>query len=79
MHNYNKKFRNFFLNEKSNLYIGVNNQLEFVEEDKLEFICDVKNVKKVIKKLREVHLYEEPAIDIVSLIDEQEFNYKRGV
>lgn len=69
-----KSLGTFIPNEKASPYIGVNNQLEFVEEDKLEFICDVKNVKNVIKKLREVHPYEEPAIDIVPLIDEQEFN-----
>ncbi len=61
-------------NDKANPYIGENNKLEFVEEEKLEVVCDVKNVKKVISKLRKVHPYEEPAIDIVPLIDETEFN-----
>jgi len=32
----------------------------------------VKQVK-VISKLREVHLYEEPAIDIIPLLDEDSF------
>ena len=45
-----------------------------MEEEKLEVICDIKNVKKVITKLREVHPYEEPAIDIIPLIDEDFFN-----
>jgi len=31
-------------------------------------------VKNVITKLREVHPYEEPAIDIIPLIDENQFN-----
>jgi len=61
-------------NEKANPYIGQKNKLEIVEEEKLEVICDVENVKKVIMKLREVHPYEEPAIDIVPLIDESCFN-----
>lgn len=61
-------------NDKANPYIGENNKLEFVEEEKLEVVCDVKNVKRVISRLREVHPYEEPAIDIVPLIDETEFN-----
>lgn len=47
--------------------------LEIVEEEKLEVVCDVDNVKKVVTKLREVHPYEEPAIDIVPLIDEEFF------
>lgn len=60
-------------NDEANPYIGKNNKLEFVEEEKLEVICDVNNVKKVITKLREVHPYEEPAIDIVPLLDEDLF------
>ena len=44
-----------------------------MNEEKLEVICDVNNVKNVIKKLREVHPYEEPAIDIIPLIDESNF------
>ncbi|MBR4830254.1 MAG: hypothetical protein IKZ96_00595 [Bacilli bacterium] len=60
-------------NDDANPYIGENNKLEFVEEDKLEVICDVSNVKKVVKVLREVHPYEEPAIDIIPLLDENDF------
>lgn len=56
--------------DKANPYIGEKNNLEFVEEEKLEVVCDVNIVKNVISKLREVHPYEEPAIDIVPLIDE---------
>ncbi len=47
--------------------------MEFVEEEKLEIVCDVDNVKRVITRLREVHPYEESAIDIVPLIDENYF------
>lgn len=60
-------------NDDANPYIGKNNNLEFVEEEKLEVICDVKLVKKVITRLREVHPYEEPAIDIIPLLDENFF------
>ena len=59
-------------NEDANPYIGVNNKLEYVEEEKIEVVCDFKNVKKVIKELRKVHPYEEPAIDIIPLIDEDD-------
>ena len=61
-------------NDDANPYIGENNKLEFVDEEKLEVVCDVNNVKKVIAKLREVHPYEEPAIDIIPLLDEESFN-----
>ena len=64
----------FKTNDVANPYIGENNKLEFVEEVKLETVCEVKNVKKVISKLREVHPYEEPAIDIVPLLDEESFD-----
>lgn len=60
-------------NDNANPYIGENNKLEFVEEEKLEVVCDVSNVKSVISKLREVHPYEEPAIDIIPLLDEDDF------
>lgn len=60
-------------NDNANPYIGENNKLEFVDEEKLEVVCDVNNVKKVIAKLREVHPYEEPAIDIIPLLDEESF------
>lgn len=61
-------------NDNANPYIGENNKLEFVDEEKLEVVCDVNNVKKVIAKLREVHPYEEPAIDIIPLLNEEDFN-----
>ena len=60
--------------DEANLYIGEKNNLEFVEEEKLEVVCDVNIVKNVISKLREVHPYEEPAIDIIPLIDENFFD-----
>ena len=56
----------------ANPYIGEKNKLEFVEEEKLEAICDIDIVKKVLKKIREVHPYEEPAIDIIPLINEED-------
>lgn len=60
-------------NEDAKPYAGTQNTLEFVEEIKLEFICDVKIVKKVIKIIRDIHPYEEPCIDIVPLLNEEDF------
>lgn len=60
-------------NDEANPYIGKNNKLEFVEEENLEVICDVNAVKQVVSKLREVHPYEEPAISIVPLLEENCF------
>lgn len=58
--------------EKANPYIGEKNKIEFVEEEKLEAVCDIEKVKNVLKRLREVHPYEEPGIDIIPLIDEND-------
>lgn len=68
-----KSIGTFKSNENANPYIGEKNNLEFVEEEKLEVVCDVDKVKNVIAKLREIHPYEEPAIDIFPLIDENFF------
>jgi len=53
-------------------YIGIKNELETVYEEKIEVVCDINIVKTVLKKLREVHPYEEPAIDIIPLINEED-------
>jgi len=68
-----KSVGTFIPNDSANPYIGEQNKLEFVKEEKLEVICDVEKVKEVIIELRKVHPYEEPAIDIVPLIDESQF------
>lgn len=60
-------------NDKANPYIGEKNKLEFVEEEKLEVVCDIDKVKDAISVLRKVHPYEEPAIDIIPLLDEKSF------
>ena len=60
-------------NIDANPYIGKNNKLEIIEEDKLEVVCTINKVKTVISKLREFHPYEEPAIDIIPLLDENDY------
>lgn len=60
-------------NNNANPYIGRKNHLEFVDEEKLEVVCDVDKVREVILALRREHPYEEPAIDIIPLIDEDYF------
>lgn len=60
--------------DEANPYIGEKNNLEFVDEEKLEVVCDVKKVKEVVSTLRKAHPYEEPAIDIIPLIDESFFD-----
>lgn len=64
----------FIPNAEANPHIGERGKLEFVKEVKLEFVCDIKSVKNVLGALRKSHPYEEPAIDIVPLIYEEDFN-----
>lgn len=68
-----KSLGTFKPNENANPYIGKKNKIEFVEEERLEFVCDVDKVKRVLDELRKAHPYEEPAIDIFPLIDEKYF------
>lgn len=63
----------FKRNDEDNSCIRENNKMKFVEEDKLEVLCDIGSAKNVILKLREIHSYEEPAIDFIPLIDESFF------
>ncbi len=67
-----KSVGTFIPNNFANPAIGTNNQLNYVEEEKLEVICDIDKAKEAIKELRKYHPYEEPAIDIIPLIDEND-------
>ena len=61
----------FIPNILANPYIGEIEILEVVEEEKIDSVCDIKILKQVLKKLREAHPYEEPAINLIPLIDEE--------
>lgn len=69
-----KSIGTFIPNKNAKPHIGKANRLEYVEEEKLEAVCDLSKVKQVITKIRETHPYEEPAIDIVPLLEENMFN-----
>lgn len=53
--------------EGSQPYIGVTNQLELVEEVKIESIVYLKDVNNLMKQVTEVHPYEEIAYDLYPL------------
>ena len=44
--------------------IGRVGQLEQVEEERIEFMCDSAQVSEIIAAIVRVHPYEEPAIDL---------------
>lgn len=58
--------------DKANPLIGERGKMEQVEEERIEVICDYSNVKSAIAALRKAHPYEEPAIDIMPLLDEED-------
>lgn len=62
----------FLPSENANPYIGQKKNLNILEEERLEIICNIDIVKNVLKKIREVHPYEEPEINIIPLISEED-------
>lgn len=62
----------FLPSEKANPSIGEPGKPEIVEEETVEVVCDRQIAREVIAKLRAAHPYEEPAIDIYGLLDEEE-------
>lgn len=47
--------------------LGKHNELEHVEEIKIETVCEKSVLKKVLRALREHHPYEEPAYGVIEL------------
>lgn len=48
--------------------IGEAGKLEEVEEERIETICTRENLDAVLEAVREVHPYEQPAIDVYPLL-----------
>ena len=59
-------------NEKAKPHIGKANELEKVEEERIEVTCSRIKAKEVIKAIKNVHPYEEVALDVYPLVDESE-------
>jgi hypothetical protein len=49
-------------------HIGSVNNLEHVQEYKVETVCSDESVRAIIDALREAHPYEEPAYDLIQLV-----------
>ena len=67
-----KSVGTFKPSKNANPYIGEKEMLQFVDEEKLEVVCNINIAKRVLNKIREVHPYEQPGIDIIPLIDEED-------
>ncbi|MBU1992169.1 hypothetical protein KKG51_00490 [Patescibacteria group bacterium] len=50
-------------------FIGEAGRLEQVEEERIETICPAERLDEVLAVIKEVHPYEEPAIDIIPLLN----------
>ena len=48
----------------SHPYIGRPGKIETAQEHKIEFIVKENDLKRVLLKIREIHPYEEPMIDV---------------
>jgi len=59
-------------NKMANPHIGKADQLEKVEEERIEFVCSRDKAKSVIIAIKKVHPYEEVALDIYPLMEEGE-------
>ncbi len=53
----------------ANPYIGRASQLETLAEYRVEMVCADQYIRPVISALRASHPYEEPAFDIVRLVE----------
>lgn len=53
--------------EGANPAIGIVGELESVEEERIETVCERSNIDNVIKAIKAVHPYEEVALDVYPL------------
>lgn len=59
----------------SNPHIGKIGMVEEVEEERIEVVVpDGTDMKKLLREIRVVHPYEEPAIHILPMINENQFS-----
>lgn len=53
----------------SNPHIGSQNNLETVEEWRVEMVVNKKRIREVIAALKQAHPYETPAYDVIEVLD----------
>lgn len=62
----------FTPSKDANPHIGEIENPESVAEERIEVVCEREYARKAIRKMKDVHPYEEVAFDIVPLIEESE-------
>ena len=58
-------------NDASNATVGQANRQEFVDEIKLEMLCDKRQLSSVLAAMIDAHDYEEPAFDVFPLVAQE--------
>ncbi len=53
----------------SNPYLGLEDKLCEVLENKIETICDKDNLSLVVKTIKSVHPYDTPLINVIPILD----------
>jgi hypothetical protein len=53
----------------SDPFLGVQQQLEKVDEYRVELVCPEQSILAVIAALKAAHPYEEPAYDVVKIVE----------
>ena len=56
----------------ANPAVGHVGEPEEVAEESIEVVCDRSDAKQIVATVRAAHPYEEPAVEIYQLIDEEE-------
>lgn len=54
--------------ENANPHIGTPGELQEVEEERIEVVCDRERVAAIIEAIKKVHPYEEVAIDLYPML-----------
>jgi len=53
--------------EGANPTIGEVGKMEEVQEDRIETVCEENKLQAILKAIKEVHPYEEPATDVYQI------------
>lgn len=54
-------------------HIGKVGEIEEVEEERIEFVCEKIKIQEVSEAIKKVHPYEEVALDIYPLLNHKDF------
>ncbi len=52
----------------ANPFVGKVGEIEEVTEERIEVLCEGKNIDAVVAAVKKVHPYENPAIEVYSLL-----------